>query len=115
MARPCHGLMSPLCLVALAASALLQLKPTALQGLVLMPAFTSYSRILAIAPGGEQEEIAQHQAGGNDHRKELLQPVHDRFPPSACADHPALMPNFVGVTNGLLRSWRLPLAWLAVD
>jgi hypothetical protein len=26
-----------------------------------------------------------------------------------------LMPNFVGVTNGLLRSWRLPLAWLAVD
>ena len=26
MARPCHGLMSPLCLVALAASALLQLK-----------------------------------------------------------------------------------------
>jgi len=25
------------------------------------------------------------------------------------------MPHFVGVANGLLRSWRLPLAWLAVD
>jgi hypothetical protein len=66
-----------------------------------MPAFTSYSRILAIAPGGEHEEIAQHQASGNDHRKELLQPVHDGFPPSASADHPALMANFVEVTNGL--------------
>jgi len=68
----------------------------ALKRLILMPVFASTPWLLAIAPRGEQQEVAQHQSCGDEHGEKLFQPVHDSIAFSVSVDHPSLLLLLVG-------------------